>query len=659
MINEKNFNVMNRVLIIFCLIIFLASCHKNEIPPEVQKIMKQTRNEALYKVLNHYSGAKDSLKFKAACFLFANMDNKGFYEGNLIDHYNKIFDIVENKTRSKGKPLSEKEVEAVLDSIVETEPINSVKVYKKDIDVISYNYLVSAIDLTYSMWKRQPYTGHISFDDYMQYVLPYRTMTEPLDNNRELFQKKYSRIVDSLKDKTDPVEACKVINNELKRWFMYIFELRKYPAIISINNIVKGRIGNCSDMANLAVASMRSMGVPTAIDMTPLWANRSAGHTWNVVFDRKMKAIPFMGTESNPGEKSKFRESEKPSKIYRLSYKLQNVPIYDKPENIPGFFKRNDCSDVTEEYVPVTDVSISILNNPKNRNYAYLCTFNNESWVPIAWGNIDEGKVEFKKMGRDVLYIPAFCENDSMKICGNPFIVDKNGIIREICITKSEYQDMNLYRKYPLFLDIEKYIRRMINGKFQGSNNPDFSNAVDLYVIKDMPETYLQEIKINSNVSFKYVRYIGPDDGFSDIAEFEIYGASNNGQEEKKLIGKIIGKGENNLIYNEAFDGKWDTYFYSKNPGRKEWVGMEFNEQVKITRIKFLPRNDNNSIRAGDNYELFYWDGGWKSKGRQNAPGNSITFTHVPKNSLYWLRDRTRGREERIFTFQDNKQIWW
>jgi hypothetical protein len=650
---------MNKAIVIFFLSVFLVSCHKNEIPSEVRKIIEQTQNEALLKVLIHYGGAKDSLKFKAACFLIANMGNKGFYEGTLIHHYDQIFEIVENKVKLKGKSLSEKEIEEVLNSVVETEPVNSNKVYKKDIDTISYNYLVTVIDLTYSMWKRQPYARHISFEDYLLYVLPYRSAEEPLDNSRETLQKKYYWILDSLKDKTDPVEACKMLNNDLRSWFMYVFELRKYPAMISINNILKGRIGNCADMANLAAASMRSVGIPVAVDMTPLWANRSSGHTWNVVFDKKMKAVPFMGAESNPGEKSRFKETEKPSKIFRLSYKLQNVPIYDNPENIPNFFKREDCIDVTEDYVPVSDVCISILNNPQNKNYAYLCTFNNELWVPITWGNINEGKVEFKKMGRDVLYIPAFCENGNMNICGNPIILNKEGKIKEICMTKNEFQDMKLYRKYPVFPDIEKYIRRMINGKFQGSNNPDFSDAVDLYVIKDMPETHLQEIKINSGLNFRYIRYIGPEDGFSDIAEFEIYGTSNNTLPAKRLIGKIIGKGENNLIYHEAFDGNWDTYFYSKNPGRKEWVGMEFNEPVKITHIKFLPRNDNNSIRVGDTYELFYWDKGWKLKGRQTASGNSITFMHMPKNSLYWLRNRTRGREERIFTYSDGKQIWW
>lgn len=28
-------------------------------------------------------------------------------------------------------------------------------------------------------------------------------------------------------------------------------------------------------------------------------------------------------------------------------------------------------------------------------------------------------------------------------------------------------------------------------------------------------------------------------------------------------------------------------------------------------------------------------------------------------NIMYWLRNLTRGREERIFTYEDGKQVWW
>jgi hypothetical protein len=47
---------------------------------------------------------------------------------------------------------------------------------------------------------------------------------------------------------------------------------------------------------------------------------------------------------------------------------------------------------------------------------------------------------------------------------------------------------------------------------------------------------------------------------------------------------------------------------------------MDFGRPTRITKIRYLPRNDDNIIVPGQLYELFYWGyGGWVSLGRQTA----------------------------------------
>jgi hypothetical protein len=41
------------------------------------------------------------------------------------------------------------------------------------------------------------------------------------------------------------------------------------------------------------------------------------------------------------------------------------------------------------------------------------------------------------------------------------------------------------------------------------------------------------------------------------------------------------------------------------------------------------------------------------------SQGTSLTFHDVPKNALLLLKDRTGGREERIFTYENGKVRWW
>lgn len=63
----------------------------------------------------------------------------------------------------------------------------------------------------------------------------------------------------------------------------------------------------------------------------------------------------------------------------------------------------------------------------------------------------------------------------------------------------------------------------------------------------------------------------------------------------------------------------------------------------------------------GDLYELLVWDRG--SNGTRWArqvptPMDSIMREFLPGH-LYWLRDLTEGVEERIFTYEQGKQVWW
>ena len=86
---------------------------------------------------------------------------------------------------------------------------------------------------------------------------------------------------------------------------------------------------------------------------------------------------------------------------------------------------------------------------------------------------------------------------------------------------------------------------------------------------------------------------------------------------------------------------------------------MELDTATTVTHVGICPRNDKNGIYAGMEYELLYWDYDWKSLGKKIARGDSIVFDGIPRNAVLWLRNRDEGKEERIFTLENGKQIWW
>lgn len=79
----------------------------------------------------------------------------------------------------------------------------------------------------------------------------------------------------------------------------------------------------------------------------------------------------------------------------------------------------------------------------------------------------------------------------------------------------------------------------------------------------------------------------------------------------------------------------------------------------KVHLLAKYPEDDSNLIFPGERYELFYWDGAWKSLGERVAEEAFLDYGGVPCNALLWLRNLDKGVQERIFIYKDGRQIWY
>jgi hypothetical protein len=110
---------------------------------------------------------------------------------------------------------------------------------------------------------------------------------------------------------------------------------------------------------------------------------------------------------------------------------------------------------------------------------------------------------------------------------------------------------------------------------------------------------------------------------------------------------------------DKVFDGDVLTFHDSAHPD-SAWMGMDFGKKETVTKIRYLSRNDDNIIVPGQLYELFFWErDGWISLGRQTATEYVLYYDDTQLNALFLLRSLTKGKEERIFTYENDKQIWW
>lgn len=424
---------MKSYLVLFLISLLVISCThtNNKIPEDVIEVLERagTNRIELEKVLENYASAGKEEKLRAAYFLIGNMEDKSFARFEVSDSANQIIGF---------SALNYSDYNSMIrawDSIV----MFRGKLYQQkvelryDYEIISADYLINNIDQAYDVWKNNSWTKGLKFNEFCEYILPYRSTNEPLENWREYFINKYAWLNDSIVNKNDAVEVCNWINNDIKSWFRFDPRFYEHATDLGLTEMVEGKMGRCEDMTNLAIYAMRANGVPVMSDFTPYWAKSGNNHAWNAVLGADGKIVIFMGGEANPG---KYNLNQAKAKVYRKTFSLQPGSLADIKkdwEEAPPYINRNGIVDVTREYVPVSDVELQISREiPDSVRFAYICVFNTGEWKAIHWSFIeDEGRVRYTDMGTDIAYLPALFINGKIVPAGNQFILTKEGEIEE------------------------------------------------------------------------------------------------------------------------------------------------------------------------------------------------------------------------------------
>lgn len=117
------------------------------------------------------------------------------------------------------------------------------------------------------------------------------------------------------------------------------------------------------------------------------------------------------------------------------------------------------------------------------------------------------------------------------------------------------------------------FASRMLGGMFQGSNTANFSRGVvTLFTISATPaEGTLTDQTISSPQTFRYVRYIGPDGGHTNVAEVEFYTAAVDVDPPAVPLGlsPIAGNGVVTLDWDDNAEPDFASYtvYRSTNSG--------------------------------------------------------------------------------------------
>ncbi len=165
---------------------------------------------------------------------------------------------------------------------------------------------------------------------------------------------------------------------------------------------------------------------------------------------------------------------------------------------------------------------------------------------------------------------------------------------------------------------------RMVGGRFQASNNADFSGeTAELFLIAaEPPVSKLTTQQIKNAKAWRYVRYLGAANSSGNVAELEFWGndpapaalpsapSAKSGaappvpakaerpaaNDPRKLKGTVIGTegswNDEGHVRDQAFDGDLNTYFdAAEGHDDDAWVGLDFGAPKTITRVRFAARS--------------------------------------------------------------------
>ena len=687
---------MKKWILIFSVILLACGAAVYfSLPPLPSEAEGNRRN--LWAVLLHYRWVdRDRQKLEAARFLIDNMPyHRG--KGQLVhvpkemERWRREADSLYASVRLTGmeekdwkdslKRLQKKRRTLLKDSVMQEAIIDDE--WFEDIQCLSYRFLVDHIDNAFRMWKRSVFARNLTFEEFKEYLLPYRSVADyGFHVSGKEWQEWFGRYV--------PVDGTATLREAVRGYNQVANGVqglngrnrREVPAG-EYDFYASGKI-DCVDIAHYGCNILRACGLPVVVEFNMSYLSLPGRHYHcDVWYDAKEEWRTFNAQSALPGDRDwAFKQV---TNVYRMTYGVRkNTPYFLKNpgEQVPELLNDPCIEDVTSNLRETVALTVPC-RVPKTNRLAYLATFHKESGglIAVTWGTVKEecDSVTFKYVLPNVLYFPVCYTADGMKAAGEPFYVklkDKRVEIHAlpgIQIDGQERETLVLRRKYPRKSKMVKVADELVGSRFLGANKKDFSDAVVLYEIKEPPVPYFRDYPLSRTGRFRYYRFqASKKHPKANISMLEwispakldyanampatrpdiLQPADTVCLEREQNWVKLLDAPWKNMVKKAEYDGNRQTA-----PKAHSNITLRLKEPQIVSRVRFAPLNADNGIRGGEWYRLHYWEqDGWQSAGVVQADYEYVVFNDVPAHKLYWLENLTTGREEMPFVMINGEQ---
>jgi len=390
-------------------------------------IISQIKNTGITKaskfpeVLDYFQKKGDKEQYDAAVFLVTNMPIH-YAEDNIW--------LDKNGKETSFKVTNYKDIEqatTAFNKLKDSTGMISRNTIVQDTDIVKSELLIKNIEMAFKSWKENPWSKSYDFKTFCEYILPYRSLSEPMQDWRPEYQANFEKLSVGMADPNDPVELCSNIITNIKH-FDFVLKRFDPKPLLGATDLLFWREGNCPDLANVAIFGARSLGVATTFDYTPHYAASSNRHYWNTVIDNKGFHVPFNGNQDLPYVYNAV--AKRLGKVFRVTFSEQkgNLTSLISENEIPDdFLKSKNILDVTAEYVEVSNINYTF--GPQvTAKVSYINVFNRGGWRALDWAKINNKIAVYKNMGRDIVYLPGVVVSGKMIFEKHPILLDKKGL---------------------------------------------------------------------------------------------------------------------------------------------------------------------------------------------------------------------------------------
>lgn len=646
------------------------SCANNDSLEQALSLAGENRQE-LEQVLEHYKD--EPLRLKAAQFLIENMpgcyslDSVGL---SVSSPLYEAYDLIGKKYNDETTDGWGKAIDSLWQNWGRKQYKTPSVRRRNDVETLTASQLITEIELAFGAWRENVYTRNCSFEDFCEYILPYRRKNGSVvdDARQEFHARHHGRFfVQPGRDLIDEADSLLYQYKNLTHSRFYGVGI----PILSASVFEKMRHGLCEQRCWFNTLLFSSFGMAVAIDFVPDWGNRNNSHTWNVLLaggksyafeafwdEDRWKYKRIYNNKSFDEPWGRFRLP----KVYRRTFgKHPEAILLDREmnlEDIPELFKDIRKVDVSHEYFETVDVEVELKKIPAHERYAYLCVFNYNEWKPVQWARIEKGKALFKGMGKDIVYLPGYCKGGQIEPAGEPFLLEQTGNKR---VLRAQGAKDTLVVKQFVGAAFHSgnvwHNRTIVNTALLGSETADFSKADTLCVLPKEVEMYSKKIASRIEHPIRYVRLLLPYGkiAFSDLAFYR-----KRGQPEERLPHARFVQPLDTTTNGERAEYVFDKYLstgYCKEI-TASYADIDLGGLYEVSEIRFCPYQ-----KVGFNinvpYELFYWENGWTSLGSKTGEGKHLFFEQVPANALLLIRPAVHMRTQSFRPFiYDNNEVY-